>query len=516
MTIPWYEWHNLRERLAIFGRAIQGISPYRVVIEPDSKKCSSGYCNFTKKEIAANPNLFSLLPKDQYQLTKGILVHEAGHRRFTTPKKLSGVVHQVANILEDERIERQMSEDFAGVRWLVKKLSQTLYNESEPVKENSDSPGEVIAYFLQLRWAKRIGLRVKGSLSGKNQELWQKVEPLVYEAWDANNSEVVNGNAKKIVHILGLKEFQIPSWVRNIQDRLGFAEGERAEGDEPEKASSRRLDSSRFEKKSSAEPEPFDGHIPPNDKREGKGDEAIEPKPYIQLEEKVKPLVRELIEELSWEEKPEKWEPAERGGRLSIRDYLRDKNRPFLSEEDKDKAPPTLALKVIVDHSTSLNHTSGEKTRIESISEAVMALHLVCFELGMPHEVLVTPQGFKIADSSSGERGKALIAGLPPALCGFEDMGRAIENHAVPMTEYPEDMKLVLCLTDGACNDAELGKKICETLRGKVEVIGLLLDPDGKTREYVAWMFGEDRTIACRSEELPQKLGNILRAIRGV
>lgn len=134
----------------------------------------------------------------------------------------------------------------------------------------------------------------------------------------------------------------------------------------------------------------------------------------------------------------------------------------------------------------------------------------------MPHEVLVTPQGFKIADSNSGERGKALIAGLPPALCGFEDMGRAIENHAVPMTEYPEDIRLVLCLTDDACNDAELGKKICETLWGKVEVIGILLDPDGKTREYVAWMFGEDRTIACRSEELPQKLGNILRAIRGV
>jgi len=81
---------------------------------------------------------------------------------------------------------------------------------------------------------------------------------------------------------------------------------------------------------------------------------------------------------------------------------------------------------------------------------------------------------------------------------------------------YPQDIKLVLCLTDGACNDASLGKQICRTLRGKVEVIGILLDPDEYTKGYVADMFGGDRMIACRSEKLPQKLGNILRAIRGI
>ena len=42
-----------------------------------------------------------------------------------------------------------------------------------------------------------------------------------------------------------------------------------------------------------------------------------------------------------------------------------------------------------------------------------MTLHLVCLKLGIPHEVLVTPQGFKIADLDSGERGKALISGPP-------------------------------------------------------------------------------------------------------
>jgi len=515
MAIPWYEWRNIRNRLIVFGKAVQGVSPYRVVIEPDRVKCSSGYCNFSKREIAANPSLFyGELPKEQYQLTKAILVHEAGHRRFTTSNKLSPVVHHIANILEDERIERAMCEEFAGVRWLVKKLSRALYEESKPIDEKSESPGEVVAYFLQLRWANRVGQPIKGGLSPKNQELWQKVEPLVYEAWEAETSGVVDRKAQGIVDILGLKEFEIPEWIKDILDKLGSIEGERTEGDGAEKirGGTHHTKSDETEE----EPRPFDGDVPPNDKREGKGREAIEPKPYIELEERVKPLVQELIDELAWEEKPKELEAVERGGRLSVREYLRDKDRPFLSEEEQGKAPPTLTLKVIIDHSTSLNHSSAGKTRMESIAEAVMTVHLVCLELGIPHEVLVTPQDIKIADSGSGERGKALVAGLVPALCGYEDMGLAIQNHALPMVGYPQHIKLVLCLTDGACNDADLGKKVCLALRGKVEVIGILLDPDEETKAYVADMFGQDRIIACRSEELPQKLGNILRAIRGV
>jgi nitric oxide reductase activation protein len=81
---------------------------------------------------------------------------------------------------------------------------------------------------------------------------------------------------------------------------------------------------------------------------------------------------------------------------------------------------------------------------------------------------------------------------------------------------HPEEIKLVFCLTDGACNDAELGKEICRALRGNVEVIGVLLDPETHTKSYLDDMFGEDRVIACNAAELPQKLSNILRAIRGI
>jgi len=526
MGMPWYEWGNIKNRLLYFGKAMQGISPYRVLVEPDEIKCPTGYCDFSKKEIAINPSLFSdLQPKDQYQLSKALLVHEAGHRRFTKPKRMKLVTHQISNILEDERIERQMCFEFAGVRWLVKKLSEKLYEEAHPIDEKSDSPGEVVAYFLQLRWARALGKPVKGNLSTENQKLWEKVKPLVYEAWGAETSETVHENAKKIARILGIKEIVIPVWVNDVLRKLGSLEGKRADGDPAEDAAdinphnTPMQPTSPYEDKTDEdfEPEPFDGEVAPTSEKVGKGDEAIEPKPYLQLEEKVKHLAGELINELSFDETPSAPEPVERGGRLSVREYVRDKNRPFLEEEAPGKAPPLLTVKVIIDHSLSLNLGSHRnRSRITSIAEAVMTLHLVCLELGITHEVWVTPQQVKIADFNSGERGKALIAGLVPALCGYEDMGLALKNHALPMTECPEDIKLVLCLTDGICNDAELGKEICSALRGKVEVIGLLLNPEDGILKHVTYMFGQDRVIACRPKELPCKLGNILRAIRGL
>ena len=55
--MEWYDWRNVRESLVIFGRAIQGVSPYTVVIEPDEKTCATGYCNFSRRRIAVMPSM---------------------------------------------------------------------------------------------------------------------------------------------------------------------------------------------------------------------------------------------------------------------------------------------------------------------------------------------------------------------------------------------------------------------------------------------------------------------------
>jgi hypothetical protein len=49
MALPWYEWRPIRNRLLSYARAVQGISPYWVTLEPDKTKCRSGYTNFSQR-----------------------------------------------------------------------------------------------------------------------------------------------------------------------------------------------------------------------------------------------------------------------------------------------------------------------------------------------------------------------------------------------------------------------------------------------------------------------------------
>jgi len=84
----------------------------------------------------------------------------------------------------------------------------------------------------------------------------------------------------------------------------------------------------------------------------------------------------------------------------------------------------------------------------------------------------------------------------------------------VPVTGRSDNIRLVLCLTGGACNDAEAGKTVYRELHERVEVISVLMDPDETAKGYVGHTFRKDRIACCGSEELPGKLGNILRALR--
>lgn len=204
MNVPWYEREEIRDSLILFGRAIQGIAPYQVVIEPDPLKCHSGCCSFDEKKISVNPTIFKVPETEQYQLTKALLVHEAGHRRYTTPSVLPAIVREIANILEDERVESRMWTEFVGVRWLLRMLADGFYREATPIDKSSDRPHEVVSYFLKLRWARRINQPVNGGLSENNQLLWERVEPLVYESWQAANSTIVSRNAGRIAEMLSI------------------------------------------------------------------------------------------------------------------------------------------------------------------------------------------------------------------------------------------------------------------------------------------------------------------------
>ena len=153
---------------------------------------------------------------------------------------------------------------------------------------------------------------------------------------------------------------------------------------------------------------------------------------------------------------------------------------------------------------------------MESVAEGAMVLHLACTALGIEHVVSVTPQQIDLAGLKTAERGRALIAGLIPAQTGHENIAVALERQSADLLRTPADVRLLLVLHDGSPNDREKAKKLCTELRGRVEVIGVLLDPDAGTENSMRELFGGDRLIACRSKDLPKKLAAMLRSLRGI
>lgn len=229
---------------------------------------------------------------------------------------------------------------------------------------------------------------------------------------------------------------------------------------------------------------------------------------------RARPRASALVEELSFEPGGGGEDHASRGGRLVVRQLLHDPGAPFLVEaNDRGRHPPTIALRVLVDHSTSMNVRSGRdgRTRMEAVAEAVMVLHLACLALDIEHQVYAIPQGVRIADLDTGERWKALIAGLVPARTSWEDVGKNLARHLPDLLTTQADIRVALALHDGYPNDAELARDQCQRYRGRVETIGVLLDPDADTREVMAGIFGPDRLIATTSEELPVKLAGLIR-----
>jgi hypothetical protein len=480
-----------------------------MMLEPDKKKCDSGYTSFSKRIIVVNPTMFDVSPEEQYDLTKAVLCHEAGHRRFTTPANLPSHVHVVSNVLEDERIEKLMEQEFVGVRELLKRLSKELLGDVEPLDPKSDEPDQVLNSMLQLRWSRRLDVPVRGTMSSRNRERWDDVSYLVQEAWTADSSEVCDRNAAEILRILGIGEHDLPEWLRELLGKLEVVEGARGANDRAEKAAPEEETAIG----GTGGWKPFDGEPLPVEHGVDYGSHIIEPKPYLELMEKAQPMVRRLVEELSVEESAPMSEPSERGGRLSVRQHLRDTERPFITQQEDRPSAPTMTFRLIIDHSTSMNH----ERRIEYAAQAAMMLHLAGVELGIPHQIIVTPDDIGVADLETGETGLARIAGIVPALSGYESTGLAVSLHGQSLQQGSEDIKLLMVIHDGMGNDHELLKEACQHLRNNVVILGIGLGMGEMEEELLKEQFGHDRYIHCASpEELPSKIGTVIRSVRGV
>ena len=119
------------------------------------------------------------------------------------------------------------------------------------------------------------------------------------------------------------------------------------------------------------------------------------------------------------------------------------------------------------------------------------------------------PQQLQLADLTTGEAGKALIAGVVPAKTGYEDLAVAIRTRSDELLSTVADIRLLFALHDGYPNDADRARSLCLSLKGKVEVIGVLLDPDEGTQNAMREIFTRTDLSPAR-QDLPKKLAAML------
>src|SRR5574341_185517 len=529
--MKWYEWRTHSNRLKAWSRAMQGANPYTVEFEPNPAKCPTAYTDFSKRLMRVNPEFAGTKPRDQYDFTKAMLSHEAGHKRFTTPNKaLRPVVAQISNILEDERIERLMESEFAGCRPLLKRLNKAMQEKAPAIKPDSESTADVLNWMLQARWTERSGLPFNGELSPKNQELWEQCQPLQAECFYAETSETCDVNAARIAEILGMSEpddgiagmlsFESMEGERASFDKAEEGTGEPEESDSDSEGKSEKPDKGekgdKSEAESSEQGEAMDGDPTPYEHSAGPPYHSFEPKPYQELVNEAQPLADSLVDVLRFDAKDSRPEAIERGGKFSMREYLHDHSTPFLYHEDRPD-PPTMAVRVIIDHSTSMNGHRKAGSPIYQSCLAAMAVHLACTELEIPHVVSITPDDIRVADNQSGELGLALIAGANPALCGYEDMGKTVEKHCEELMTVNADWRVILAIHDGATNDDDLLTEVCKQYRDNIVIIGVGIGPYADSiKDQLLEEFGVDRLIIEKDcSQIGQRLTNIISNIRG-
>jgi hypothetical protein len=289
----WSDWESTRNRLKIFGEAIQGPSPYQVVITDKNPNMPYAGVNYNHKTLTVNPKAFPTLPvKEQYTMTKALMAHEAGHRRYSsrpTQGKNPGLA-QITNALEDERIERKMRQNFVGIRPLLNKACHVMYDQVDPMDPSVDNPTEALRGLLQLRWAARVRQPLKGSLSAKNYNLFFDLLPLAKEAWDAPNTAAVEAIAQQIYDKLGIPPNEPPP--PDPSGQMGQETGQRSQSDQAE-----------------GEPEPSQAPPQGGGSAQAKPDKQPKPKPE-KPEEPEAPKGAEGDEGKGNEEKQDEKEPA--------------------------------------------------------------------------------------------------------------------------------------------------------------------------------------------------------------
>ena len=515
--VPWWIWRPVQERLVKWTLALLQGRRYRVRLRVGG----TGKHNPKTREIHANPEMFRNEPDDvQFRVTQGILAHEVGHAFFTDawPEAWQNILCQLVNMLEDARIERAITVLYPGVSPAIRLVGDLCYRDV-PSKVTEMAP-PLMAFGACLWWRWACDRDTEANFQSiallddpEATSLWSQVRPLVEASWSAANTLEVIRLAKDILLLLDIPESRVAL-------DLPFVDY-----DVPQ------------ERDDDALPFPADpadvqpGLGTPNVHEHGRGHTPaqVEPQPYIDIEDAARPLAGRLVQALRVPRPERSLTPVEAGGRYHFRQEIRTPDTPFLYMEDVADDNPPAAIHLLVDRSGSMGYID------ESVRLALMMVWLAGQELETPVSISYFGDGcepseseFQPVDTVAGfgerdEMAKALIAGFR-GHTGAEFLHWGLEVAEKSLRERPEREKVIVIVHDGqpvwepdedtgGPTDWQLSLADIERLnRHGYLVVGVYLGTDSTDRTQMEQLFA-GRLIACSAEQLPEKLGSMLRSL---
>lgn len=516
----WWIWGVTNQRLSKWALALLRGRRYTIRLQPEG----TGYHTPVEKIIQANPQLFPGQPVGvQFRVTQGLLAHECGHAWFTGCwlDQSENALQELTNMLEDERIERGICALYPGVAPAIRLLGDLVY---EGLQSAPDEPHyQAYTCCLAWRWAhsrtseqemfERLGVSTAG------QSWWAKIRPLVEQAWTADDTQEVIALAREILSILGLP---------TSTPRLGLAQVNAGDiplrGVKPIPLPASAADSAPGLGMGLGEDDL------PGVPSKGK---ALDPAPYLELEEKVRPHAARLAEALKEPQPDQRPAPHEYRGRYTFRQEIRTPDTPHLARQEMGQAARSLALYVLVDRSGSMDRFE------QAVREALMTIYLAAVQVGIPigmayfgeddfysgdsplppDRITVEQTVAEVAPLSpnNNELAKSLIAGYTGWSCE-EYLDWGLRKAEAELRTRPERLHVLLILHDGepvfrtrTASDWDLSLAHLRSLeRAGVIPIGVHLGNENLEKLHKLF----PRLVNCSNgEALPDKLGSMLSSL---
>lgn len=516
----WFIWRDVQQRLVKWTMALLQGRRYTIRLEPDG----TGYHAPVEKVIQANPQLFPNQPVEvQFRITQGLLAHECGHAWFTGswPEQSENTLQELTNMLEDQRIEQAIGVLYPGVVPAIRQLGDLVYAGMEQALDDARQQAYICC--LGWRWAhdrtNECEMFKRLEVSKDGQALWARVRLLVEQAWKAADTQAVIALARDILRIL-----DIPTSAPQLGIAQVNSHGVPVNGAKPAPLPTGPADAAPGVGAGIGE-----GDLPGIP---AKG-RMLEPAPYLELEETVRPRAARLAEALKESQPDQRPTPHEYHGRYAFRQELRTPDTPHLARQDIGIAKRSLALYVLVDRSGSMDRFE------QAVREALMTIYLAAVQVGIPigmayfgeddfysgdsplppDRITVEQTVAEVAPLSpnNNELAKSLIAGYTGWSCE-EYLDWGLRKAEAELRARPERLHVLLIIHDGepvfhtrTVSDWDLSLAHLRSLeRAGVIPIGVHLGNENLEKLHKLF----PRLVNCpNGEALPDKLGSMLSSL---